>query len=262
MQTIQIGNNPFEYDDGGSGKTLLLLSGWCQDHRLFKHIVEPLREKYRVIRLNWRGHGADRKYDGDFTVDDQVDDVVGFLDAMGIDEVVPLSTSHGGWANIGVTERLGLKRAPKTIVLDWLMMSAFTELMNDLRESQVPSKWKAGRDHLFNEWVHNADCEDAVRHVWDEMASFDEEMWVRSCREIEKAYQKWNSPLERIAALSPERPVTHIYSQPHSDEYDKLQRDFAKEHPWFLPTRIIGKTHFPTLESPKEVVRAISAFVG
>lgn len=74
--------------------------------------------------------------------------------------------------------------------------------VSDLRESQLPSKWKAGRDHLFNEWVHNADCEDAVRHVWDEMASFDEEMWVRSCREIEKAYQKWSLPLERIAAGS------------------------------------------------------------
>jgi len=262
MQTIQLGSNIFEYDDGGSGKNLLLMSGWCQDHRLFKNIIDPLRERYRVIRLNWRGHDAARAYDGDFTTEDQVDDVAAFLDAKGIAEVVPLSCSHGGWANIGVAGKMGLARVPKVIVIDWLMISAFTDLMAALRKSQEPAFWKEGRDSLFNEWLHKADCEDASRHVWDEMASFDEEMWVRSCREIEVAYAKWQSPLARIQAFAPTRPVTHIYSQPIDADYDTLQREFAKAHPWFTPTKIEGKTHFPTLESPEAVVQAISSFVG
>lgn len=262
MQTIQIGGNPFEYDDGGTGKTLLLLPGWCQDHRLFKNIVGPLRKKYRVIRLNWRGHSSTRTYDGDFTIENQISDVVAFLDAKGIDEVIPVSTSHGGWANIGITERLGIRRVPKAIVFDWLMLSAFTDLMEALRKSQDSATWKQGRDSLFTEWTHNTDNQDAIRHVWDEMASFDEEMWVRSCREIERAYAKWNSPLERLSALSPARPVAHIYSQPISADYDKLQRDFSREHPWFTPFKIEGKTHFPTLESPEEAVRVISEFAG
>ena len=262
METIKLGGNPFEYDDGGQGKTLLLMSGWCQDHRLFKHIVGPLRERYRVIRLNWRGHDATRTYDGDFTTADQINDVIAFLDAKDVQEVVPLSTSHGGWANIGISERLGVDRAPKTIVIDWLMMNAFTDLMDDLRASQNPATWKQGRDNLFNEWVHGTDNQDTIRHVWDEMGSFDEEMWTRSCREIERAYAAWNSPLQRMAAVKPARPITHIYSQPISAEYDQMQHDFAHEHPWFSPVRIEGKTHFPTLESPQAVVQTISNFVG
>lgn len=263
MQTIELNGNSFDYDDGGSGsQTLLLLSGWCQDHRLFKNIVDPLHEKYRVIRLDWRGHNAARTHNGDFNVDDQINDVVAFLDAKGINEVIPVSTSHGGWANIGVTQRLGIERAPKTIVFDWLMLSAFTDLMDALRKSQEEGTWQEGRDGLFREWVSNTDNQDVIDHVWNEMASYDPEMWIRSCREIERAYAKWNSPLERIAALTPSRPVAHIYSQPISVDYDKLQLDFAKKNAYFKPIKIVGKTHFPTLESPKESVQAIMNFVG
>ncbi|WP_445115521.1 alpha/beta fold hydrolase [Acinetobacter sp. WZC-1] len=260
MESIQLGANSFDYDDGGSGQTLLLLSGWCQDHRLFKHIVEPLRQNFRVIRLDWRGHNSARSYDGDFTVDDQISDVVAFLDAKQIDQVIPVSTSHGGWANIGLSERLGVQRVPRTIVIDWLMKSAFTGLMEDLRNSQIPEKWKQARDHLFNEWVSHTDNQDVIDHVWVEMDSFDQEMWVRSCREIERAYGKWNSPLERIAALAPKRPVAHIYSQPVSEEYDELQTTFSRANPWFNPFKITGETHFPTLESPEKVVSIIQEF--
>ncbi|MDX3896185.1 alpha/beta hydrolase [Pusillimonas sp.] len=262
MQTIQLDNNSFEYDDGGSGKTLIMMTGWCQDHRLYKNLVGPLREKYRVIRLNWRGHGADRKYDGDFVTDDQIDDVIAFVRAKGIEEFVPISASHGGWANVGIADKLGAEMVPKVIVFDWLMLSKFTDLMEALRVSQNHDTWQQGRDSLFNEWVRHTDNQDTIRHVWDEMASFDEEMWSRSCREIEHAYNKWNSPLERLTALSPSRPVAHIYSQPISADYDNLQRDFAKEHPWFKPCKIVGKTHFPALESPDAAVKIISDFVG
>ena len=110
MNTIQIGANDISYDDQGTGPAILLLSGWCQDHRLFKTLAPELAKTNRVIRLDWRGHGEHRDHDGDFVTDDQASDVVAFLDKMGIDTVLPVSTSHGGWANIEVADRLGTDR--------------------------------------------------------------------------------------------------------------------------------------------------------
>lgn len=263
MQSLVVNGNELEYDEHGAGPALLLMSGWCQDHRLFKNIVAPLARKFRVIRLNWRGHNAARTCNGDFVTDDQIDDVVKFLDAKGIEQVLPLSTSHGGWTNIGIADKLGVARVPKVIAIDWLMKSAFTELLADLRAGQDPAHWKAGRDHLFHEWLSTTDNQDVIDHVWKEFGEFDAEMWIRSCREIERAYAKWQGPLERIHALAPARPVAHIFSQPIADDYLAMQQAYAQDgHPWFQPIRIPGKTHFPTLESPDAVVQAICGFAG
>jgi pimeloyl-ACP methyl ester carboxylesterase len=54
--------------------------------------------------------------------------------------------------------------------------------------------------------------------------------------------------------------VTHIYSQPLSEDYRKFQADFSAKHPWFQPVHIPGRTHFPTLESPGPVAEAIRRF--
>ncbi|NDY74743.1 alpha/beta hydrolase, partial [Desulfobacter hydrogenophilus] len=57
MKSVTLGANTFSYDDIGEGPVLLLLSGWCQDHRLFKTLAPELARTNRVIRLDWRGHG-------------------------------------------------------------------------------------------------------------------------------------------------------------------------------------------------------------
>ncbi|MFD0891909.1 alpha/beta fold hydrolase, partial [Streptosporangium algeriense] len=67
METLVIDGNPIDYDvTGTTGPTLVLVSGWCQDHRLFDHVLPLLAENHRVIRADWRGHGAVRSVDADF----------------------------------------------------------------------------------------------------------------------------------------------------------------------------------------------------
>ena len=107
---------------------------------------------------------------------------------------------------------------------------------------------------------------------WRELGGYDQvytepggwlancEMWMRACREIEKAYRQWGSPLDRMKAVPFPIQVTHIYSQPLSEDYRKFQLDFSAKNPWFQPVHIKGRTHFPTLESPGPVADAIRGF--
>jgi pimeloyl-ACP methyl ester carboxylesterase len=261
MKSITLGANAFSYDDIGEGPALLLLSGWCQDHRLFKTLAPELAKTHRVIRLDWRGHGEDRTHDGDFTTSEQADDVIAFLDHMRIDTVVPVSTSHGGWANIEVTDRAGAKRIPCSVVIDWIMVNPAASFFDMIDHIQDRTNWENGREDFFGYWIGKTDNQDIINHVNNEMAGFSFEMWARSGREIAKAYRKWGNPMQRMAAMKEQRPITHIYSQPFEPEYAQAQRDFADNNPWFKPNKLPGTTHFPTLEQPGAVADAIRAFL-
>lgn len=266
MKTAVIDGRNIDYDITGSGPAgapdLLLLSGWCQDHRLFDPVLPMLAEHHRVIRADWRSHGSDRTLDGEFGVREMADDTIALLDHLGVERVVPVSTSHGGWANLEITDRLGAARVPRTAVIDWLVLRAEPAFLAGLRLGYDPERWREGRQGLFDIWLAMADCPPVKHHLEEEMAKFDPELWRLSCRVIEDAYATHGSPLERMAEIKEPRPIAHLFSQPLVESYRAAQRDFAAEHPWFEPHWIDGETHFPTLESPRAVADLITEFAA
>jgi pimeloyl-ACP methyl ester carboxylesterase len=169
----------------------------------------------------------------------------------------PLSTLSAWTA----CQRLGAARAPKSVVIDWLMIDPGETFLKLLEDLQIEENWIRGRKGFFETWVVNTDNQDVIDHVNNEMASFDFEMWARSGREILKAYRQWGYPLNRLADVSPRRKITHIFSQPHDPAYKTAQDAFARENDWFVPQKIEGTTHFPTLESPALVARLIDDFI-
>ncbi|MYW05561.1 alpha/beta hydrolase [Streptomyces sp. SID3343] len=268
MRTVELHGHAIDYDvtpgpeDAHERPPFLLLTGWCQDHRLFDRVVEPLSKDRRVIRMDWRGHGADRSEMGDFGYAEQADDAIALLDHLGVERFVPVSTSHGGWANLEIADRLGLARVPRVVVVDWLMTRAPAEFVTSLQAGYHPRTWREGRQGLFDQWLATADCPPVATHLDDEMGAFEYEMWARSCRVIESAYARFGSPLERMTALAEHRPIVHLYSQPTVEAYHEAQREFAAEHDWFASTRLGGETHFPTLESPEPICEKIVEFAN
>lgn len=263
MNTVLLNDHALDYDLTGSGPTtFLLLSGWCQDHRLFDQLLPYLSGRHRVIRADWRGHGVERSVQRDFGYAEQADDVIALLDHLDVSEVVPVSTSHGGWANLEIADRLGATRVPKVVVIDWLQLEAPAAFIQDLRTIQDERTWIRGRENLFDLWRAMADCPPVDKHLDQEMAFFDFDMWARSCRVIEAAYAHWGSPLRRMSALTTPRPTAHLYSQPDDPTYHQALAAFATDHPWYSPTHLGGRTHFPTLETPRVVAEHLDAFVA
>ncbi len=258
MESVLVNNHPMTYVEDGqkSSPTLVLLSGWAQDERLFKNLAPLLARDFHVICPNYRGHDQAQTLHGDFTEADLVDDLLLFLKAKQLSDVHFVSTSHGCWVNIDLCEKLKIEN---TVVIDWLMQP-HPGFFQQLKDGQDPARYAVGRQSFFDEWVEATDNPDVINHIRNEMTFFRGEMWIRACREIEKAYRHWGSPLERMAALKPSIRVRHIYSQPLSADYRKFQTDFAAANPWFDPVHIPGRTHFPTLESPEPVAEAIRSF--
>jgi len=243
-------------DDRGVGEpALVLLTGWCSSRGRWRHALPLLAAHRRVISFDYRGHGDSRAAPADYGTSGMVEDALAVIAAAGADRVIPCAASHSGWVAIELARRLG-ERVPAIVHLDWLLTEPSPPYMALLSELQSPERWPGARDTLFEIW-RAGDESAEIREALGVMSRQGAEMWMRSGREIAGAYRRGGSPLKALGALSPLRRVLHVYGQPRSDEYLKVQRRFAAEHDWFAVRRLDARTHFSMIEAPEAVASAI-----
>jgi len=93
-----VGNLRFHYLDwGGSGHPMLFLHGGGLNAHTWDVVALMLRDRYRCIALDQRGHG-DSEWSPviDYGVDVQSRDVAGFIDALALANPVVVGQSMGG----------------------------------------------------------------------------------------------------------------------------------------------------------------------
>ena len=84
------------YVERGTGFPLVLLHGNGEDHTYFKYQMEPFSDRYRVIAVETRGHGATPRGEAPFTLEQFAEDLKEFLDEQGIGRCHLLGFSDGG----------------------------------------------------------------------------------------------------------------------------------------------------------------------
>ena len=252
---ITIGRYALSYMDNermdAPSPAIVLVPGWCHDHRVFAPLTAVLDAKFRVVTVNWRGHGL-QPYDvhEEFGSEEQARDALAILDQIGVDAFIPVSHSQSGWALIQLLELAGRRRAPRAIALDWLMLPASPEFKAVLDGLRDPSGWRDAVQLLFQIWM-NGSSQERVRHHLDvEMKDYTFNCWGRSGRVVAEGYAKHGSPLQGMASLSEVRPIRHVFSTPRDASYEQLQKDFAADHPWFSYASLGGPTHFPEIDVP------------
>ena len=76
---------------------MILLHGWTATADVnFFTCYRPLREHYRVIAFDHRGHGKGLRSRKPFRLEDCADDVALVADALGVDTFIPVGYSMGG----------------------------------------------------------------------------------------------------------------------------------------------------------------------
>lgn len=264
ITTMRVGDVDIAFDDQGYAPTtpaIVLLNGWAHDHRAWNRLLPYLRDDFRVIRVCWRGHGPDRTPRGDFGVAEQTADTIGLLDQLDVERFVPLSHAHGGWVGLEMADRLGPDRVPAVLLLDLIMTPPPPEFAAGVAALQDRATWKAARDGLLRSWLDGSTNQPVLDHVRYDAGGFGYDMWARSGREVQAAYERWGSPMERMAQLAGERPIRHVFSHPDAPEYDELHAEYAAAHPWFSYARLGGETHFPGIELPAEVAGELRALL-
>jgi pimeloyl-ACP methyl ester carboxylesterase len=85
-------------DTGGAGEPVVLLHGWPQHWWTWNKIIPALAERYRVICPDLRGHGWSDAPAGGYDKPQFASDLIGVIDALGLDRVKLIGHDWGAIA--------------------------------------------------------------------------------------------------------------------------------------------------------------------
>jgi pimeloyl-ACP methyl ester carboxylesterase len=98
VPTLDVNGTELYYEVGGAGPSLLLIMGATGDGGVFEQFADLLAEEFTVVTYDRRGNGrSPRPVNWDTTSpEEQADDAVGLLDALGLAPAALFGTSSGG----------------------------------------------------------------------------------------------------------------------------------------------------------------------
>ena len=88
--------------DGEHGPWVMLSHGLATDLSMWDELTAALKDRYRVLRYDARGHGASAAPAGDYTLDMLVTDAIGILDVVGAAQTHFTGLSMGGMIGLGM----------------------------------------------------------------------------------------------------------------------------------------------------------------
>jgi Predicted hydrolases or acyltransferases (alpha/beta hydrolase superfamily) len=253
------------YGPEGAEPALVLMTAWCMSRNGWADLPEKLAAKgYRVLTLDFRGHGDSQQDVPDHGAEGLVEDVLAVVRAAGVDRFIPVTMSHSGWVGIELRKALGAARVPKIVHTDWIVLPPPPEYMGLVDMLAAPDTWQQARDILFGIWLTGVDpAHPVTSFVKDEMGGYSEEIWTRSGRVIGDCIRGGGSALDALAKLDPPAPTLHVYAQPKDPGYKAAQEQFGQANPWYgIHLVEEAKSHFPTFESSDEMADAIDRFVN
>jgi 3-oxoadipate enol-lactonase len=80
----------------------MLSHGLATDLTMWDELTAALKNRYRVLRYDARGHGASAAPAGDYSLDQLVDDAAGILDALDVKQTHFAGLSMGGMIGLGM----------------------------------------------------------------------------------------------------------------------------------------------------------------
>jgi len=86
----------FSTDSGGAGEAVLLVHAIGCDHRMWDALAADLAPRFRVVRMDVRGHGRSEVTPRPYSLGQLADDARGVLDERGIDKAHWVGLSMGG----------------------------------------------------------------------------------------------------------------------------------------------------------------------
>jgi pimeloyl-ACP methyl ester carboxylesterase len=245
----------------GAPAVVLLHNIFC-DRRVFAHAVAALQPRYRVLAVDFRGHGESARGPRAYAIDDLVGDVVAVMDQERVAraQVVGLS--------IGATVAMELALAHPARVDRLVLMGAdaapdggFASLRNGLFCRLVLLMGMRGfllsgvLQTLFGRWFRTQAAERFVIFR-DRIAAYDR-------RAAENAMRAWvgrRPLLEAVATLS--LPVRVVVGDLDVSCPLPCGERLRAAIPGADLVRIPDAGHTMTAEKPEETTAAITAFLG
>lgn len=117
MPTIERAGARIHFDDRGAGEPLVLLHSFLCSGEMWAPQVPVFEQRFRVVNVDFRGHGASGPARSPLTLYELVDDVLAVLDALGIERAAWAGLSIGGMVSLRAALRAP-QRVSRLLLLD------------------------------------------------------------------------------------------------------------------------------------------------
>jgi pimeloyl-ACP methyl ester carboxylesterase len=105
---VDVGDLRVHVAEAGHGEPLVLLHGWPQHWYAWRAMVPRLSAQFRLVMPDLRGHGWTSAPRGGYDKEQLATDLLGLLDALGLERVGLVGHDWGGWTGF-----LACLRAPE-----------------------------------------------------------------------------------------------------------------------------------------------------
>ena len=245
----------FFTDEGSGPVTLLLMHGLVSDSNDWNWLTPLLRDRYRVVNMDMRGHGRSTSAGG-YALADLAEDALAIADSIGCRRFVPMGHSLGG----SVAARLAVEHPDRVeAVVEVDPAYALPLPMTDGWEA-VRAQW-IGKKAMFP---------DALL-VSDVMAPFLATWLARRLEAIDPAafwgvYDGLARGPEELCVASPEAdaylrrrtcPVLSFHSVPGRAQWETA----LFTHPASRAIEWEGSSHYLHIERPREMAVVVSGWL-
>ena len=246
-------------DTGGDGPAVLLLHGLLFDRSMFDPQVAALRDRYRIVTPDSRGHGESERRPEEFTQWDVMEDHLALLDHLGIERAVWGGVSQGGFQSL----RAALKHPDRVTALVLIETQAGAE---DQTKAQM---YEAFADVIVTEGWNDDLLQTVVPIFFSASTSEDvsgpwKERWrsedVSAARETLHAVTRREDITDRLGEI--EQPALVI----HGEDDGAIEMERAEQLAAGLPglvelVKVPRAGHSSTIEQPEAVTAAIERFL-
>lgn len=105
FMNVDIDGVNINYIDIGSGYPVVFLHGWGACIESWGTVLSMMSESFRVIAIDFPGHGKSPEPKKAFTVDDFTDITIGFFEKLGIEKANIVCHSFGGRVSIKMADK-------------------------------------------------------------------------------------------------------------------------------------------------------------
>jgi len=243
-------------DSGGDGPVLAFSHGLLMDRSMWDPQVRALRDRYRCITWDERGHGRTESDGTSFSYWDSAKDLLALLGHLGISRATLIGMSQGGY----LTQRAALE-APA-------LVEALVFVASQARPEDPE---KAGHyDVLVDTWERDGLGPELAQTVaaivlgadWDGSAA-----WIERWRQMDRStLREIIGPLfgrEDLTARLGEldHPALVIWGDQDLAISEADARDLAGGLPQGTLEVVHGAAHGVNLTHPQEVNRVLAAFL-
>ncbi len=221
MPYFKYNNSKIFYDEIGNGEPIVFLHGNTASSKMFSNIAEAFANKYKVILIDFLGHGLSDRVQA-FATDlwfDEALQVIAFLEQMSYDKVNLIGSSGGALVAINVAlERPDL--VDKVIADSFEGEAPLLEFVQNIKAEREASKQDEAAISFYFE-MHGND--------WERVVDNDTNAMFKHSQSIGKFYHKPLSKLQPEILLTGSKEDEfaqlinpNFYEQTYSNMIEKI----------------------------------------